>query len=69
MMDKSSRRFPNRTNITLNLYLTTGQAQGKTLSSFGTMGNPCIFQTLGFSIKIFCTMYYINLYRHFFSLK
>ena len=69
MMDKSSRRIPNRTNITLSLYFNTGQVQAKTPSSLGTVENPSKVQTLGFSIKTFCTMYYIKMYRHFSLVK
>lgn len=64
MMDKSSKRIPNRTNIALNLYLNTGQAQAKTPSSFGTVGKPYKVQAFGFSIKTFCLMY-SKMYRHF----
>lgn len=51
MMDKSSRRIPNRTNKALNLNLNTGQVQSKTLSSFSAVGNPYKVQTFRFSIK------------------
>lgn len=61
MMDKSSRRIPNKTNMSLNLNLNTGQVQSKTLSSFGTVGNPYKVQTFRSSIKHFCPTQYIKM--------